>query len=135
MGYFTNYKISVQGKPFSKKEQDEITVLKAQANMLKGQMKEVALAGIAEKEKRIIVDPEQLVKENIGYNPFDEQCKWYESDEDMKKISKKYPLTIFVLEGEGEESGDLWKKYFLNGKMQEAKAKITYDEFDEKKLK
>lgn len=135
MGYYTRYKISVQGKPFSEKEQKEIAVLKAQANLLKGQMKEVALAGIAEKEKRIIVDPEQLVNEVIGYNAFEDSIKWYEWKEDMLKISKRYPLTIFVLHGEGEESGDLWKAYFLNGKMQKADAKITYDEFDESKLK
>lgn len=135
MGYYTRYKISVQGKPFSEKELKEIATLKAQANLLKGQMKEVALAGIAQKEKRIIKDPQQLVREAIGYNPFEEPTKWYESDSDMKELSKKYPLTIFVLEGEGEEHPDLWKKYFLNGKMQEAKAKITYDEFDESKLK
>lgn len=134
MGYYTNYKISTQGKPFSEKEQKEIAMLKAQANLLKGEMKKVALAGIAEREKRIIKDPVQLVKEIIGYNPFDEQCKWYEWKEDMIKVSKRYPLTIFIIDGEGEESGDIWKAYFLNGKHQYTKAELVFEEFDEKKL-
>lgn len=68
-------------------------------------------------------------------NPFDESCKWYEHEKHMKDFSKKHPETVFVLHGEGEESGDIWYKYFHNGKMQEARAKITYDDYDPKKLK
>ena len=45
-----------------------------------------------------------------------------------------YPETIFVLEGEGEESGDIWKKYYLDGKCQTSKAEVIISEFDESKL-
>jgi hypothetical protein len=34
----------------------------------------------------------------------------------------------------GEEGGDMWKRYYKNGKVQVANAKITYDEYDETKL-
>ena len=61
--------------------------------------------------------------------------KWYDHDKDMKEISKKFPELVFELCGEGEESGDIWKKYYKDGKVQVCKAKITFDEFDEKKLK
>ena len=67
-------------------------------------------------------------------SPFEESCKWYEHEEDMRKFSKKYPKIIFLLKGEGEQSGDIWRKYFKNGKMQECKAKITFDDFNEEKL-
>lgn len=64
-----------------------------------------------------------------------EPCKWYEHDKDMKEFSKKYPEYLFTLKGEGEEAGDMWVKYFLNGKVQTANAKITFDPFDVNSLK
>ena len=63
-----------------------------------------------------------------------EDCKWYSHEDDMKKISKKFIGYLFTLEGEGEESGDVWKKYYLNGKCQIAKAKISIAPFDKSKL-
>lgn len=54
--------------------------------------------------------------------------KWYEHDNDMTKLSKKYPNHIFKLEGDGEENGDQWKKYYKNGECQVCNAKITFDD-------
>lgn len=81
---------------------------------------------------------EVSLSELSGYGiSFDdnEPCKWYGHEKDMRELSKKYPEVRFMLEGEGEESGDLWIKYFKSGKMQFCPAKITYEEFDENKLK
>jgi hypothetical protein len=64
-----------------------------------------------------------------------DSAKWYDHEIDMKKLSKIYPDIVFKLKGHGEESGDTWIKYFKNGKMQNCPAKITFDEYDEKKLK
>jgi len=64
-----------------------------------------------------------------------EQYKWYDYKEDMVKLSKLFPTTLFTLNGEGEESGDIWKQYFKNGKSQLCKSVITFDKFDEIKLK
>jgi hypothetical protein len=64
-----------------------------------------------------------------------DECKWYEHEQDMRIFSKLFPEVVFTLKGEGEEPGDLWFKYFQNGKMQKAEAIITYDPFDPKKLK
>jgi hypothetical protein len=65
------------------------------------------------------------------------QCydiKWYEHETHMRKISKNHKNVLFTLEGNGEEEGDMWVKYFLNGKMQKVKAEITFQPFDKTKL-
>jgi len=53
----------------------------------------------------------------------------------MREYSKKHPEVIFTLKGEGEEKDDLWVEHYKNGLMQECKAKITFDPFDESSLK
>ena len=63
-----------------------------------------------------------------------EECKWYDHEDDMKVFSRKFPTLLFKLEGKGEESGDMWVKYFRDGKMQVCEAKITFDDYDESKL-
>ena len=60
---------------------------------------------------------------------------FYHHEEPMRKLSAQLPDVVFVLSGEGEEAGDIWKKYFKGGKMQECRARIEYDEYDEAKLK
>ena len=60
---------------------------------------------------------------------------WYNWSEDMAKISRNYPNILFTLSGEGEEAGDLWKAYFKDGNVQECKAIITFEPFDESKMK
>lgn len=60
--------------------------------------------------------------------------KWYDHEEDMKVLSATFPDVLFTLKGDGEETNDLWIKYFKNGKMQVATAIITYEPFDESRL-
>jgi hypothetical protein len=63
------------------------------------------------------------------------RCKWYEWEEDMRKLSKKFPGAIFTLDGDGENDDDVWKAYFYNGKMQKTMAEFRFEEFDMDKLK
>lgn len=79
-------------------------------------------------------DYEEVVREQVDYNPFDDETKWYSFEKDMREVSKKHPNVLLKLSGEGEENGDLWEAYFLNGKMQMCKAKIEYDDFNESLL-
>ena len=84
------------------------------------------------------IDHEKLeneISKLSGYSYlFSDSCKWYEHEKDMRTISKKYKDVLFKLSGEGEESGDIWVKYFKNGKMQSCPARIEFDPFDESKL-
>lgn len=78
--------------------------------------------------------PEGIVTRHIGYSPFEDRCKWYDHDSVMKSISKQYPDALFKLTGNGEESPDLWVKYYQNGKVHAIRATITYAPFDPSKL-
>ena len=78
---------------------------------------------------------EEEISKISGYsNLFNETCKWYEHEEHMRTYSKQHPNTLFKLIGEGEENGDMWHKYYLNGKMQEVIPEIVFADFDETKL-
>jgi hypothetical protein len=57
----------------------------------------------------------------------DEHMKWYESERDVKALSKHFPKLTFVLTGEGEDSEDKWKAKFRDGKMTHlVRASIMY---------
>jgi hypothetical protein len=66
------------------------------------------------------LDQETLItklEEVSGYRWWDNyltlpDVKWYEHDHHMEVISREYPDILFILTGEGEESGDVWRKYF-----------------------
>lgn len=67
----------------------------------------------------------------------DDSVKWYDFNEHMKKFSKlkKHKDVLFVLNGEGEESGDIWQGYYKNGKSIIHHAVLTFPEFKEEDLK
>jgi hypothetical protein len=82
-----------------------------------------------------INEVKEALIDRVDYNPFEDSCKWYNHEEDVKWLSKKYGGTVFLLSGEGDDNEDMWRKYFLDGKMQVCKAVITYDNYSESKLK
>jgi hypothetical protein len=94
-------------------------------------------------ENRKPVDAETLNKlkkelgviSDYGDMLFQDEVKWYDAELDMLKISKKYPNYMFQLDGNGEETGDVWRTYYQNGKQQVAYVVVVYDEFDPEKLK
>lgn len=64
-----------------------------------------------------------------------EETKWYGHEADVRALSVRFPAVRFLLAGEGEENGDLWRKYFRAGRMQECRASIVYPPFDEGHLR
>ena len=87
------------------------------------------------KANMTIEDLEEHIKtKEFDFYNFEESCKWYDAKDDVKEVSKKYPNIIFQLDGDGEESGDIWRIYFLNGKYQNCEIKTTYEPFDVNKV-
>jgi len=86
-----------------------------------------------------IAELDGVLTQVTGYNwkglDIGDSVKWYDFDVDMRKISKMFPFTLFTLCGEGEESGDIWKAYYKDGKCQHVQAKVVFEEFDEERLK
>src|SRR5687768_12850408 len=60
-------------------------------------------------------------------------CTWYEHEDEMKLLSKGFPNHLFTLWGEGDSSGDIWCKYFQDGKMQFCPPTIVYEKYDPEK--
>lgn len=78
---------------------------------------------------------ELALSKMADHHVFEEDCRWYEHEADLREYSAKFPDLLFELRGVGEGILDAWTKYFKNGKMQHCPAKVTYDDFDESKLK
>lgn len=82
-----------------------------------------------------IQDAIKEIIERIKYNPFIESCRWYEHENDIAWLSRQYPGTVFLLEGEGEDGViDVWKKYFKDGLMQRVNAEVAFAPYDSSKL-
>lgn len=106
MGYYTQYKLSVVDIKGSKYELERIDDL----------------------------DPDML--ENFSkltdgyidtYHCLEEPQKWYDHPTHMKNISIAYPDYTFVLEGEGEENGDIWIAFYYRGQEVRRKARVVLD--------
>lgn len=73
------------------------------------------------------IDPQEFSPEADSFEKeFEESRKWYNYEDDMKKLSLAFSDTYFLLYGVGEEQGDVWKAYFYNGEVQIIKATLTF---------
>ncbi len=61
--------------------------------------------------------------------------KWYEHEEELCAFSTRFPAVLITVTGYGEENDDIWRKYFKNGKVQMEFAEMTFESFDESKLR
>ena len=123
MGYYTSYKFSMEGEGTPTIR--EVAEVIGRGNPCVGH----------ERFGHVIDGTEETPYfENIlGYG---DAAKWYEHENDMARVSLKWPDVVFRLDGDGEETGDLWTKYWSNGKVQtERAAEWVPPPFDPEKLK
>ena len=106
MGYATNYNMTVRHV----KDEEEYKAL----------LDTLDSYGII----RYALDSGDLCGNEAYFSSYD-SVKWYEHEEDMKEISRLFPDMVFQLTGDGEDTGDIWEKYFKNGECEECRAVIT----------
>jgi len=63
-----------------------------------------------------------------------EPCKWHGRQDELMAFSSLHKKALFKLSGEGKESGDIWREYYQNGKMQRCTVEIVFSDFNEKFL-
>lgn len=148
MGYSTTYSLQVNATEKTLRSTKNIADIMAEIEVSTKIDKKKLLCDLAElaAAKTVLVEPEDVIaalrefSEEAQYainedGEAEESCKWYDHEKQLIAFSKEQPNWLFTLSGTGEESGDIWKKYFVNGKIQSAKAVITFEDFDERKLK
>lgn len=150
MGYYTRFSLDIT--PLKGSQEKEVTfdtlISEGESNQLSQEDMVKYLKMLKETNGKAVKVPvtfETIMKqlreevENAGYAMEEDggaaqEMKWYDYKTDIAEFTKKYPDWLFTLQGEGEESGDLWKCYFVNGKVQVSVPRIVYDEFDPTQL-
>ena len=113
MGYSTDYSLTV--RPV--KNETEFNDLKAVLSMEKFNLIYYAFDSGWYTEK-----------DHTAYFYTYDSVKWYNNRDDMIEISKRFPNMVFMLEGQGELPGDMWKCYFKNGEWEMCEAVIHMPE-------
>ena len=121
MGYYTKFSLSVEEGSCNARD------------VAKYMLKE-----IADKEKfypfeDCLEDIFEEISEGADLE-FNGNGSWRKHEEEMVELSERYPNVVFKLHCEGEEQGDVWDKYFLNGFMQTRRAKVEIPPFDREEL-
>ena len=74
-----------------------------------------------------------VIEDDLIYT--EDAVKWYAHGDDMKEISKHFPDVVILVEGDGEEDGDLWREYWKNGECEGMRAEITIKWAESKMLR
>lgn len=90
---------------------------------------------------RIVKDIEKV----MDYQPFTDDdgdafrtgydISWYDVDENMSLISSNYPDVVIALNCDGGSDEDYWISYYKNGLVQTCFRQVSYEDYDETKLK
>ena len=113
MGYYTSFDLTMTPHP---EEEKEVAITRDIVALID------------------CISPEEVRESDIEWFLCD-ALKWYDYEDHMIEISKKYPDIVFVLHGEGEEHDDIWNEYYCNGECERVDAVITFPEPKNPKFK
>ena len=124
MGYYTNFSIDIR-----------TAITRAEAKDIVATINRVICPFIGNKDaypfslydRSGIEDDENAT---WGLIPYD-MMKWYDCEEDMKEIAKKYPAIEFRVEGYGEDREDWWVALFKGDRYQIKYAEPPIDEWED----
>ena len=103
MGYYTNFELTMHP---SQPQERETEIIRHIISLMDG------------------IDLDKVQGSEIDWFLSD-SLKWYDHEDHMIEISRRYPDVIFVLHGEGEEHDDIWNEYYSNGESERVDAIIT----------
>jgi hypothetical protein len=124
MGYYTYYTIQI----FDESGKDITDIIKGESDL------DDIMVSLNEYPEYMALLVREFRHDRFYGLLMDEGCKWYDHEEELNKLSTKYPQIIFKLCGEGETQGDMWIKYFHNGKMKVLYPELVWPHFDIKEF-
>lgn len=113
MGYYSDHKIEI----FKVKEngdKENIDINSDEWSLFKRKFEEITGFELDEED----------CKFNIN------EAKWYDSDDELTKISKLFPNYLILMERYGEDPDDIVKTIYLNGFFKSDKAQIYFEFLD-----
>lgn len=123
MGYYTYYRMDILDK--------DGTIL---LNIADGKSLSHVLLDDDAYEPVVKIARHMMRKHNNGDDYYgllsEESAKWYDHEKAIIELSKEFPDFVFMLSGDGEEQGDVWKKYFHNGYVEAHVPKMTWPGFN-----
>ena len=111
MDYYTSYSMDVINIP------DEET-----AKKIVNELEKMKVMGYAFVGYEIMTPKLSQTYDMIFYG--DDSVKWHDSEEDITKLSLKFPECKFKLSGCGDDFMDIWEEYFFNGESELCQAAI-----------
>jgi hypothetical protein len=137
MGYYTHYTLTVVSDPNQEILGEEGAMDKI-ASLVDKKSSHPKFSTLPDELKEALQDGYlgEMV-EGDDCMTSDGDCKWYHHEDDFRALSSHLRDTLLCVQGKGEEDDDVWRKYFLNGKMQHCHGKVTisYPEFNIERMK
>lgn len=124
MGYYTNFSIDIR-TAITRAEAKDIAAAINQTISPFSKTEDNWLFSLDDYSG--IEDDEKATWELIPYDAM----RWYDWEEDMKGIAKKYPAIEFRVEGSGEDKDDWWVALFKGDRYQIKYCTAPIDEWED----